>query len=97
MITKPELVDMIAEESGLTKKDTKKFIEAFKVVVGDQLVKGESVFLKGFGCFEVRQRAAREYVNPMTKEKIIRPVRKMLAFRASYLLKDRVNDTESEV
>ena len=97
MITKPELVDMIAEESGLTKKDTKKFIDAFMTVVSDTLVKEEPIFLKGFGAFEIRQRAAREYINPTTKEMVLRPTRKMLGFKASQLLKNRLNNTESEV
>ena len=69
-MTKAELVTSLAEKSGLTKKDSEKALAAFIETVTDTLAQGESIQLVGFGTFEVRERAAREGINPRTKAKI---------------------------
>ena len=69
-MTKAELVTSIAEKTGLTKKDSEKALAAFVDTVTETLAKGDSIQLVGFGTFEVRERAAREGINPRTKEKI---------------------------
>ena len=66
-MTKAELVTSIAEKTGLTKKDSEKALAAFVDTVTETLAKGDSIQLVGFGTFEVRERAAREGINPRTK------------------------------
>ena len=63
-MTKAELVTSIAEKTGLTKKDSEKALAAFVDTVTETLAKGDSIQLVGFGTFEVRERAAREGINP---------------------------------
>lgn len=67
-MTKAELVTSIAEKTGLTKKDSEKALAAFVDTVTETLAKGDSIQLVGFGTFEVRERAAREGINPRHKE-----------------------------
>lgn len=90
-MTKAELVTAIAEKSGLTKKDSEKALAAFIETVTDTLAKGESIQLVGFGTFEVRERAAREGINPRTHEKIAIAATKVPAFKAGRALKDAVS------
>ncbi len=87
---KAELVTMVAEKAGLTKKDAEKAIAAVIDSITDTLAKGEKIQFVGFGTFEVRERAAREGINPQTKKKIKIPATKVPAFKAGSALKDAV-------
>ena len=91
-MTKAELVTSIAEKTGLTKKDSEKALAAFVDTVTETLAKGDSIQLVGFGTFEVRERAAREGINPRTKEKIEIAATKGPAFKAGRALKDAVSE-----
>lgn len=90
-MNKTELVAAMAEQTGLSKKDSEAALKAFIGTVTDELVKGEKVQLVGFGTFEVTQRAAREGQNPMTGEKMMIPASKAPKFKAGRGLKDAVN------
>ena len=90
-MTKAELVTSLAEKSGLTKKDSEKALAAFIETVTDTLAQGESIQLVGFGTFEVRERAAREGINPRTKAKIEIAATKVPACKAGRALKDAVS------
>ena len=90
-MNKTELVTAIANNTELTKKDAEAALKAFIDVVGDELSKGEKVQLAGFGTFEVVERAAREGINPRTKETIQIPASKAPTFKAGKALKDAVN------
>ncbi len=65
-MTKSELVEKIAADSGLTKTDSEKALNSFIKSVSQALQKGDSVTLVGFGTFSVSKRAAREGRNPQT-------------------------------
>ena len=69
-MNKTELVAAIAEKSGIAKKDAEKALAAFIDTVAVELKKGEKIQLVGFGTFEVRERAARDGINPQTGKKI---------------------------
>ena len=90
-MNKTELISAIAENAGLTKKDSEKVLKAFVEVVTEELKKGEKVQLVGFGTFEVSERPAREGINPQTKEKIEISASKAPKFKAGKALKDAVN------
>lgn len=90
-MNKAELVAAVAEKSELTKKDAEKAVNALVASVTEALKNGDKVQVVGFGTFEVRQRAAREGLNPATKEKIQIPATKAPVFKAGKALKDSVN------
>ena len=90
-MNKTELVAAIAERTELTKKDADQALKAFIDVVGDELSKGEKIQLAGFGTFEVTERAARDGINPRTKEKIEIPASKLPVFKAGKALKEVVS------
>ena len=86
-----ELVEAIAEKTGLSKKDTDAAVKAFIEVVTKELTKGGSVQLVGFGTFEVTKRTARTGRNPATGEPIKIKASKAPKFRAGMALKNAVN------
>ena len=91
-MNKTELVVAVAEQAGLSKKDAEAAVKAFTDVVAEALKAGDKIQLVGFGTFEVRERAAREGINPRTKEKIEIAATKVPAFKAGRALKDAVSE-----
>ena len=91
-MNKTELIVAMAEQSGISRKDTEKVLKAFTDVVAEELKKGGNVQLVGFGTFEVSERAAREGRNPQTKETITIAASKAPKFKAGKALKDMVNE-----
>ena len=89
-MNKTELVAVVAEKSGLTKKDAERVVNATFETISAQLMKNEKVQLSGFGIFEVKARDARVGRNPHTREAIQIPASKVPAFKASKTLKDRI-------
>ena len=89
-MNKTELVAVVAEKSGLTKKDTERVVNATFETIATQLMKNEKVQLSGFGIFEVKARDARVGRNPHTKEAVQIPASRVPAFKASKTLKDRI-------
>lgn len=81
-MNKAELINGIAEESGLTKADSKKALEAFVSTVTNALKGGDKVSLVGFGTFAVNERAERTGINPATKASITIPAKKVAKFKA---------------
>ncbi|MDR1473179.1 MAG: HU family DNA-binding protein [Lactobacillales bacterium] len=90
-MNKSNLVDAVAEKTGLTKKNSAAAVDATFKTIQESLTKGEKVQLIGFGNFEVRQRAERKGRNPQTKKEIIIPASKTPAFKAGKALKEAVN------
>ncbi|MBQ4015122.1 MAG: HU family DNA-binding protein [Treponema sp.] len=90
-MNKSELVDAIAEETKLSKKDTEAFVKSFVDVVSKALKKGDDVALVGFGTFAVTKRAARTGHNPKTGETIKIAAAKTPKFKPGKGLKDLVN------
>ena len=90
-MNKSELVDAIAEETKLSKKDTEAFVKSFVDVVSKALKKGDEVALVGFGTFAVTKRAARTGHNPKTGETIKIAAAKTPKFKPGKGLKDLVN------
>ena len=90
-MTKADLITAISEKSGFTKKDSEKALAAITDSITGALVSGDKVSLVGFGTFEVRDRAAREGVNPQTGKKIKIAASKAPAFKASKTLKEAVS------
>ncbi|XXQ69287.1 HU family DNA-binding protein [Neisseriaceae bacterium B1] len=87
-MNKSELIDALAEKSGLTKTDAGKVLDAFTVVVKETLQQGGDITLVGFGSFTVAERAERQGLNPRTKEAITIPAAKIPKFKPGKALKD---------
>ena len=92
-MNKTQLVDLVAEKGGLSKKTSKKAVEAMLDGISGNLAKGKKVRLTGFGTFEVRQRKAREGRNPATGEKIKIKAVEVPAFKPAKALKKTVSDS----
>lgn len=90
-MNKTELIAAIAEKAELSKKDSEAALKAFIDVVTDELKNDGKVQLVGFGTFEVAKRAAREGINPLTKEPMSIPASKVPKFKAGKALKETVN------
>ena len=90
-MNKTELIAAMAEEAGLSKKDTEKALKAFTDVVEAELKKGGKVQLVGFGTFEVSERSAREGRNPRSGEPMKIDASKAPKFKAGKALKDSLN------
>ena len=89
-MNKTELVAVVAERTGMTKKDADKAVAATLEAITAELAKGEKVQLAGFGSFEVKTREARVGRNPRTNEAVQIPASKAPAFKASKALKDAI-------
>ena len=89
-MNKTELIAIIAENAGLTKKDAERVMNATIDAITASLVKGEKVQISGFGTFEIKDREARFGRNPHTKEAIDIPATRVPSFKPSKALKDTV-------
>ncbi len=90
-MNKSELIDAMAEFSGLSKADAGRALEGFLNAVTVALSQGDSVALVGFGTFSAKQRDERKGRNPKNGEEIIIKAAKIPAFKAGKSLKDALN------
>ena len=90
-MNKTELVEKIAEGSGLSKVDAKKALDATIAAIKEGLIAGDKISLVGFGTFSISERPAREGINPATKEKISIDAKKIAKFKAGAELADALN------
>ena len=90
-MNKTDLIAVVAEKSGISKKDAKAAVEATFDAISDALAKGDKLQLVGFGTFEVSKKPAREARNPRTGETIKIPATNAPKFKASKTLKTKVN------
>ena len=89
-MNKTELIAIAAENSGLSKKDAERVLNAAIDAITASLVNGDKVQISGFGSFETKDREARMGRNPHTKESIEIPATRVPGFKASKALKDAV-------
>ena len=81
-MNKAEHISAMAAESGLSKTDSKKALDAFVTSVTNSLKAGVKVSLVGFGTFSISERAERTGINPSTKAAIVIPAKKVVKFKA---------------
>lgn len=90
-MNKSQLIDAVAQNSGLKKKDAEAAVNALTATIAEALKNGEKVQLVGFGTFEVKTRGERTGRNPKTGETITVAASKHPSFSASKALKDQLN------
>jgi len=89
-MNKAELVEEVADQTGLTKKVSREAVDAVISAITDSLGREEKVTLVGFGTFQVRQRKARRGVNPQTRKTIQIPAKKVPKFKPGKELREKV-------
>lgn len=87
-MTKQELIETLAKDSQMTKRQVESVLMNFVAIVGRTIKKGEKVAVTGFGTFDLGKRAARRGVNPQTGAEIHIPEMPMPRFRAGKRLKE---------
>ncbi len=89
-MTKQQLIENLAQETGMTKRQVENVVVKLTTIVGTTIKKGEKVSITGFGTFDLGKRAARRGVNPQTGAEIRIPEMPMPRFRAGKRLKETV-------
>jgi len=90
-VTRAELSEAVYQEVGLSRNESADLVEAVLGEMSDALTRGESVKISSFGSFSVRQKGERIGRNPKTGEEVPILPRKVLVFRPSHVLKNRIN------
>lgn len=89
-LTRMDLSEAVFREVGLSRNESAQLVERVLEVMSDALVEGEQVKISSFGTFSVRSKTARVGRNPKTGEEVPISPRRVLTFRPSHLMKDRV-------
>lgn len=89
-LTRMDLAEAVHDEVGLSRNESADLVESVLKHVSDALVSGESVKISSFGTFSIREKAERIGRNPKTGEEVPIHPRRVLSFRSSHLMKDRV-------
>jgi integration host factor subunit beta len=91
IMTKAELVEEVAKESDLTKKDAEVIVQTVLDSITDALQRGDGIELRGFGSFRIRTRSPRQGRNPKTGSDVSVPAKKVPHFKPGKELRDLVN------
>ena len=89
-LTRMDLSDAVHTQVGLSRNESADLVESVLKHISDALVSGESVKISSFGTFSIRDKAARVGRNPKTGEEVPIHPRRVLTFRPSHLMKDKV-------
>ncbi len=90
-LTRADLTESVYEEVGLSRNESAELVESVLDETADRLVGGENVKISSFGSFLVRQKNGRIGRNPKTGEEVPIDPRRVLVFRPSQVMKDRIN------
>jgi integration host factor subunit alpha len=90
-LTKSEIVDRIAEANGYSKSQSSQTLETLLEIVKRTLASGEDVLISGFGKFSVKKKRARKGRNPATGEDLMLAPRKVVTFKCSKTLREKIN------
>ena len=89
-LTKDQLADLLFDQIGLNKRESKDMVDAFFDLISERLAQGQDVKLSGFGNFQIRTKAPRPGRNPRTGEAIPIQARRVVTFHASSKLKEQI-------
>lgn len=90
-LTRADLTESVYEEVGLSRNESSNLVEAVLKEISDNLVRGEQVKISSFGSFQVRQKSGRIGRNPKTGQEVPIEPRRVLVFRPSQVMRDRIN------
>ncbi len=92
-VTRADLSEAVYQEVGLSRNESADLVETVLNEISNALVRGEMVKISSFGSFAVRQKGERIGRNPKTGQEVPILPRRVLVFRASHVLKDRINES----
>ena len=95
-VTRAQLSEAVYQEVGLSRNESAELVESVLNEVSNALARGEMVKISSFGSFSVRQKGQRIGRNPKTGEEVPILPRKVLVFRPSHVLKNRINGIETD-
>jgi integration host factor subunit alpha len=91
-LTKARIADAVAESIGFDRTQSIQLIDRLLDIIKDRLIAGEDLLISGFGKFEVRDKKARLGRNPATGEPMTLPDHRVIVFRCSTKMRERIND-----
>ncbi len=91
-LTRSDLSEAVYREVGLSRTESADLVESILAHLSDALVDGDTVKISSFGTFSVREKGARMGRNPKTGEEVPIEPRRVLVFRPSHILKDKINE-----
>ena len=94
-MTKADLVERVAREADMTKKDAEQLVEIIFDSITETLNKGGKIELRGFGSFRVRERNSRKGRNPKTGDSVAIPAKRVAYFKPGKELKELINKTDA--
>lgn len=94
-LTKEKLIGRLQTQVGLSKQESRAVVERVLDIMKDSMARGEDLLISGFGKFSVRQKNARRGRNPQTKQNLILRARKVVVFKTSGVLRNRINGIRS--
>lgn len=95
-LTKAQLAELLFEQIGLNKRESKDMVDAFFDLIVQSLIDGKDVKLSGFGNFQIRTKAPRPGRNPRTGEEIPIEARRVVTFHASSKLKEQIQGSAAD-
>ncbi|WP_419904189.1 integration host factor subunit alpha [Kiloniella sp.] len=94
-VTRADLSEAVYQEVGLSRNESADLVESVLNEISDTLIKGDTVKVSSFGSFAVREKGERIGRNPKTGEEVPILPRRVLVFRASHVLKNKINSSLS--
>jgi len=92
-LSKDKLITRLQMQMGISKQESRQIVDRLLEIMKDTLARGGELLISGFGKFSVRQKRERRGRNPQTKENLVLPARKVLVFKASGVLRARINNS----
>jgi integration host factor subunit alpha len=93
-MTKADLIELVYEQIGLSKRNSADLVETFFDIIKETLEQGENLKLSGFGSFNIRDKRARRGRNPQTGEEITITPRRVLTFKSGNVFRDQLNPSK---
>ncbi len=90
-LKKEGLIDSIYNQVGLPKKKSSKLVESLLEIIKKTLESGEDILITGFGNFSVKEKGERRGRNPQTREDLMLDARRVVTFKCSGVLRDKIN------
>jgi len=95
-VTRAQLAEALYQKIGLSRNESAEHVEAVLDEISNRLVDGETVKISSFGSLQVREKNERVGRNPKTGEEVPIEARRVLVFRASHVLKDKINEANRD-
>ena len=91
-LTKASIIETVSAENGWSQKQSSEYVELMLNIMKSKLASGEDVLISGFGKFQAKNKKERRGRNPATNEDLILQPRRVVTFKCSGKLRDRINN-----